>query len=377
MDGVAEGSTSHLRRLQPTRAGGIMAEAGQRRPRAARLTLEGETLAPELSRWSARTDSSTNNGGAMRRLRLLFAAAASTSWPQAVDSQERQPIIDMHMHARISAARTPSGQPANPPCMPAGCTPLRTLVTSDADVMTLALDAMRRHNIVLGVVTDANLEDVYAWVAADRSRFLAGRAVLNPTRVDTAALRAEFEAGRLQVMGEIATQYQGFPPEHPANAFFFALAEQLDVPLLIHTEGIAGGSPTGAFRIAHGHPERLQEVLIRHPKLRVWLENASYPFLDEVIALMYRYPQVYADLSTITWIIPRAEFYRYLQALVNAGLGNRLMWGSDQMNWPETIEYGLAAIREAPFLSEQQKRDILYDNAARFLRLPDSNPPVR
>ena len=26
-------------------------------------------------------------------------------------------------------------------------------------------------------------------------------------------------------------------------------------------------------------------------------------------------------------------------------------------------------IRQAPFLSEQQKRDILYDNAARFLRL--------
>ena len=28
-----------------------------------------------------------------------------------------------------------------------------------------------------------------------------------------------------------------------------------------------------------------------------------------------------------------------------------------------------AAFEEAPFLSEEQKRDILYDNAARFLRL--------
>ena len=28
-------------------------------------------------------------------------------------------------------------------------------------------------------------------------------------------------------------------------------------------------------------------------------------------------------------------------------------------------------IEEAPFLSEEQKRDILYDNAARFLRLSD------
>jgi predicted TIM-barrel fold metal-dependent hydrolase len=96
----------------------------------------------------------------------------------------------------------------------------------------------------------------------------------------------------------------------------------------------------------------LQEVLIRHPTLRLYLENAGYPFLDEMISLMYR----------------------YLSALIDAGLGNRLMWGSDQMNWPGTIDLSLDAIREAPFLSEQQKRDILYNNAARFLRL--DAPPV-
>jgi hypothetical protein len=235
--------------------------------------------------------------------------------------------------------------------------------------MELALAAMDRNNVVLGVVSDAGLSSVYQWASARPGRFLAGVAIFNPSAADTAALRAEFEAGRLQVMGEIATQYRGYPPDDPANEPLFALAEALDVPLLIHTEGIAGGSPLSPFRIADGHPERLQEVLIRHPNLRIWLENAAYPFLDEVIALMYRYPQVYADVSTITWIIPRAEFYRYLEALVNAGLGGRLMWGSDQMNWPGAIERGLSAIQEAPFLSEAQKRDILYNNAVRFLRL--------
>jgi hypothetical protein len=39
------------------------------------------------------------------------------------------------------------------------------------------------------------------------------------------------------------------------------------------------------------------------------------------------------------------------------------------MNWPGAIERGLSAIQEAPFLSEAQKRDILYNNAVRFLRL--------
>jgi predicted TIM-barrel fold metal-dependent hydrolase len=39
------------------------------------------------------------------------------------------------------------------------------------------------------------------------------------------------------------------------------------------------------------------------------------------------------------------------------------------MVWPGVIEPSIRAIEEAPFLSEEQKRDILYNNAARFFRL--------
>jgi predicted TIM-barrel fold metal-dependent hydrolase len=45
------------------------------------------------------------------------------------------------------------------------------------------------------------------------------------------------------------------------------------------------------------------------------------------------------------------------------------MFGSDQMVWPGVIERSIAVIEEAPFLTESQKRDIFYNNAARFLRL--------
>ena len=304
-----------------------------------------------------------------RMARVVVASAAILGIPAQSAGQSQDPIIDMHMHARTTASRDADGQPLPIPCVPEGCVPYPTMVRSDSDVMDLALEAMDRNNIVLGVVTDANLSRVYEWAESRPGRFLAGAAVFNPARADTAQLRVEFEAGRLQVIGEIGTQYAGFAPNEPENEPFFALAEDLGVPLLLHMEGVAGGSGTSPFRIGDGHPELLQEVLVKHPDLRIWMENAAYPFLDEAIALMYRYPQVYADVSTITWIIPRAEFYRYLKALMDAGLGNRLMWGSDQMNWPGAIEQGLDAIREAPFLSESQKRDILYNNAARFLRL--------
>jgi predicted TIM-barrel fold metal-dependent hydrolase len=71
--------------------------------------------------------------------------------------------------------------------------------------------------------------------------------------------------------------------------------------------------------------------------------------------------------------LPRAEFYRYFQQIVEAGFGKRVMFGSDQMVWPGVIERSIQAIESAPFLSETQKRDILYNNAARFLRFSDAD----
>jgi uncharacterized protein len=114
--------------------------------------------------------------------------------------------------------------------------------------------------------------------------------------------------------------------------------------------------------------------LVRHPDLRIFLENTGFPYLDEMIAMMYQYPQLYGDLSTITWIIPRSAFYQYLEAYFRAGLGKRLMIRSDQMRWPEMIGKGIEAIEEADFLTEEQKRDILYNNAVRFLRLDQDAP---
>jgi hypothetical protein len=42
------------------------------------------------------------------------------------------------------------------------------------------------------------------------------------------------------------------------------------------------------------------------------------------------------------------------------------------MRWPEAIGWAVQAIEEAPFLSESQKRDIFYNNAARFLRMDEA-----
>jgi predicted TIM-barrel fold metal-dependent hydrolase len=121
----------------------------------------------------------------------------------------------------------------------------------------------------------------------------------------------------------------------------------------------------------HSNPLLLEDVLVEHPDLRLYVMHAGWPMLDELIGLLYAHPQVYVDVAVINWVLPRAEFHRYLRRIVEAGFGDRIMYGSDQMNWPQSIRKSIEAIRSAPFLSEEQKRDILYNNAARFLGLSD------
>jgi len=39
------------------------------------------------------------------------------------------------------------------------------------------------------------------------------------------------------------------------------------------------------------------------------------------------------------------------------------------MIWPRAIEVAIDTLEQAPFLTAEQKRDIFFNNAARFLRL--------
>jgi len=110
---------------------------------------------------------------------------------------------------------------------------------------------------------------------------------------------------------------------------------------------------------------------VRHPDLRIYIMHAGWPMLDDLLAVLWTHPQVYVDLGAINWALPREEFHYYLRRIVCAGFGKRVMFGSDQMIWPETIELAIESIETADFLTDEQKRDIFFNNAARFLRLTD------
>jgi uncharacterized protein len=322
----------------------------------------------------------------------LVSCAAVFAGPGA---QTREPIIDMHMHALAADDNGPPGQGM--------CTPIASMPVwdqrlpypdvfterflkppcadpvwapkTDVEVMTQTFEIAKRRNVI-GVVSGP-VSKVDAWLtAAEPGRLIPGLSLQLGEKgtPSVAMLRARHTAGQLDVLGEVTNQYAGILPDDPRMEPYWALAEQRDIPVGIHI----GTGPPGViylnspkYRAAMHSALTLEPVLVKHPKLRVYVMHAGYPMLDDLLALLYAHPQVYVDTGVIVYTQPRPAFYRYLQGIIDAGFGKRVMFGSDQMVWPGTIERALAVIEDAPFLSADQKRDILYNNAARFLRLSD------
>jgi predicted TIM-barrel fold metal-dependent hydrolase len=106
-----------------------------------------------------------------------------------------------------------------------------------------------------------------------------------------------------------------------------------------------------------------------HPEGALDPHGGGRPHPKETKAILSVYPQVAVDLAMIDWIIPREDFHGYLRELIRPGFGKRLLFGSDQMVWPEAIGMAVEGIESAAFLTEDQKRDIFYNNAVRFLKL--------
>ena len=295
----------------------------------------------------------------------LFLSLLSTS----LFGQQSPPIIDMHLHADLPPHGVNEGDPSL--CRPEPCKGVGHATANYEETLKKTLEIMDRYNIVKAHLSGLDPKIIAKWVEAAPDRFIAAPFILEPGQPKVGDLRPKYEDGFYTGMGEIATQLNGVAPNDPKLEPYFALAEEYDLPTLIHTAGIGPYLPS--FRSAAGNPLLLEDVLVRHPKLRLFVENSGYPYLNEMIAMMYQYPQLYSDVSTITWVIPQTAFYDYLKALIRAGLGKRVMFGSDQMRWPDMIEKGIKSIEEADFLTEEQKRDILYNNAARFLKINQDN----
>lgn len=311
---------------------------------------------------------------------MAFASLAAARPP---------PIIDMHLHAHTladygggasvcfndEAMEFPGVVPPQAITIEAvmRCAHPHAPAKDDDAVMRESLAALERYNIL--AVTSGALDQVTRWHAAAPTRVIPSISFLGDEMRSPDALRKLFAAQRFAVFGEIGAQYRGLSLDDPKLEPYWALAAELGIPVGVHLgEGPPGGVHVGGipdYRVALGNPLQLEPLLVRHPGLRLYVMHFGSPFVDEMIALMYSHPQVFIDVAQNNWGFPRAHFHAQLKRFIDAGFGKRILFGSDQMIWPDAIGVAIDSIEKAPFLTAAQKRDILFHNARRFLGLPD------
>jgi predicted TIM-barrel fold metal-dependent hydrolase len=320
-------------------------------------------------------------------LLLLLVAHYATS------QQDKEPIIDMHLHALPHDENGPQQVSlcypvstmipymdasqngidvfmkamSNPPCD----NPMLS-AESDEALFQEILKRLKKYNIQ--AVTSGKNNMTIDWYQRAPERILPSIGFnLDYLNMATDSIKILIQKHGFIGIGEIANQYGGIGVDDPRMDAYYALAEKLDIPIGLHMGSGAPGSPMTISPDYEAHlsnPLHLEKVIKKYPKLRLYIMHYGEPFIDELITLLYHYPHVYVDLGGIQWTYPADYFYEYhLKKLVSAGFGKRIMFGSDAMVFPDLIDKSIELIEEADFLTYEQKRDIFYNNAARFLRL--------
>jgi predicted TIM-barrel fold metal-dependent hydrolase len=323
-----------------------------------------------------------------RQLRSgVFALACSSLSFCQNTTTTPPPVIDVHVHAmddvfpgaapmcpNTSAfvASDPATKEAPFGWAQEECTP-KLYPSAKGEYIKDVVAEMERLNVTAVVFGDP--KSVKKWKEAAPSRVITGTSFtsgMGGGRVALDELRKDFATDGFKVMGEIGLQYEGLSPSDPSVDQYFALAEQLDIPVAIHMGTGGSGRANIAmpkFRGSMGNPLLLEELLARHPKLRVQVMHAGYPMIDNMLTLLQANSHVYVDVAGLIWSYPIKEVNRYIERLVDGGFEDRVMFGTDQLVWPKLMAYSISIIQNADYLTPKQKRDILYNNAARFLRL--------
>jgi len=300
-------------------------------------------------------------------LTFLLVLISHTAFGQ----ENKHPIIDIHLHAYETI------QPGIPASW-AGEMEAQALTSSEDATKHLqqVLSQMNKNNIVLALTSSTSLNAIKTWKQAEPDAFIGGIQTNDKGLpiVSPDSLKLLKDQGVIEVFGELGFQYFGLSPDDPRIDPYYKVAEKNNIPVCLHTGlGPPGGPHSFApeFRTTLGKPTLFEPVLVKHPKLKAFLAHAGWPFISETIAMMYIYPELYVDIGVLTWALPKKVYYSALKELMDAGFGKRIMFGTDQMMWPEAIDIAVQTVRNTPFLSEEEKRHILYNNAARFLELDE------
>ncbi|MEP0264269.1 amidohydrolase family protein [Dokdonia sp.] len=300
---------------------------------------------------------------------LIFTTSSIVAQNNIDEFLKNQPIIDMHFHITKGYA---DNEIYN-----------QRKVNIDSARIDWIIEDYNKNNVVLAL-GGGTLKYAEMYVETD-SLFWGGLVFPCMKTVEQdepcykeffneLELREIYKTGKLKILGESMFNYYGIPPTDKRLEPYWKIAEEFNIPIGIHAD--IGPPPERVnneerpnYNPVFANPELLKPILEKHPNLKIYLLHYGGGYSEQAIELMKLYPQIYCEVSAVSLFMPKEIWEPNVKKLFSEGLGNRLMFASDYFG---TVRKHIEIIYNIDWLTEKEKRDIYYNNAARFLNLSES-----
>ena len=272
-------------------------------------------------------------------------------------------IIDVHLHSYDSTdywgGRTHPTGISSPP--------------SVDDHLARTIELMDKNNIEYAVISGNTIEGVEKYSKAD-PRFIPAYGDGFDNLIPIDQFEKLIKEERIKVFGEIASTYFGKTLNDPVFEPYLAICEKYNIPVAYHSGGFPPMTPYRCCpkaRISIADPLLIEDVLVKYPKLKIYLMHGGEMYYEHAIRMMKMYNQLYIDLGVLLWVDPMTQDYaiKLLKDAKEYGLLERVMFGSDQMVWPGSITTSIEFLKDIKFLTQEEKQLIFYENAKKFLDL--------
>jgi predicted TIM-barrel fold metal-dependent hydrolase len=165
--------------------------------------------------------------------------------------------------------------------------------------------------------------------------------------------------------------YPGYEPFYPHDKrlqVVYDLAEEFDVPVMIHS----GDTYSATGKLKYAHPLEIDEVAVDHPNVKFVICHLGNPWLTDCMEVVYKNQNVYADISGLVLGEFTEAFEDYMaeeirDVILYAGDPGRFLFGTD---WPIcSMKSYIAFVRQLQ-LPEDAYNLIMCENSRRLFRIP-------
>lgn len=206
---------------------------------------------------------------------------------------------------------------------------------------------------------DFSYEEIAELVRAYPER-IVGLAGINPFERMEGVRRLERAVREYGFRGAHIHPYGFGLPLNAAEWYpFYAKCVELDIPVIMQTGHSAEFMPS-----ACGRPILLDDVALYFPELRLVAAHTGWPWVEELIALAWKHPNVYIAVSGHA---PKYWDKSLIHFMNSRGIG-KVMWGTD---YPLILhEESLTQIEELG-LKPEAKRALLRETAVKVFKFEE------